>query len=149
MHQGRYNLADRSGSARTQGLGRVFAFDRDVPQGLDVTKANSEPGAPTSLAAERVRRGLAGDWSISRSWAIEPPTGAECDAAYLVRLTDTAGNEHDLVVEFAAPSVLTSVGYAEEIARPFRQDGAPPSHVIVDLEGNVRAAGDAHDPDGR
>lgn len=84
-------------------------------------------------------RGPTGDWSISRSWAIEPPTADECDAAYIVRLTDKAGNAHDLVVEFEAPSALTSVGYAEEIARPFRSDGAPPSHVVVGLDGSVRA----------
>jgi hypothetical protein len=117
MHQGRDDLADR------------------------------ELGAPTSLVAERARLEPAGDWAISRSWAIEPPSEGECDAAYIVRLTDTAGNGHDLVVEFVAPSVLTSVGYAEEIARPFRRESAPPSHVIVDRKGNVRAVGETHDHD--
>jgi len=77
-------------------------------------------------------------WSIKRSWAIEPPTGAQYDSAYIVRLADTAGNEHDLVIEFEAPSVLTSVGFAEEIARRFRSDGDPPLHVFVDPERNVR-----------
>jgi hypothetical protein len=64
------------------------------------------------------------------------------DAAYTVRLTDTAsGATHDLVVEYAAPSVLASVGYAEEIARRFLRQSDPPSHFIVDLERSVRVMG--------
>ena len=79
-------------------------------------------------------------WAISKSWPVEPPTGAGYDAAYIVRLTDEAGATHDLVVEFAAPSTLTSVGYAEEIARRFRDRAEPPAHVVVDTEGAVRVA---------
>jgi hypothetical protein len=82
------------------------------------------------------------DWSISRSWAIEPPTGAGYDAAYIVRLADGAGSTHDLVVEFVAPSVLTSVGYAEEIARRFRDDSEPPRHVVVDVQRDLRVVGE-------
>lgn len=78
------------------------------------------------------------DWCISKSFAIEPPTGAEYDAAYLVRLTGEAGSTHDMVVEFAAPSAVASVGYAEEIARRFRQKGEPPLHVVVDAQRAVR-----------
>jgi hypothetical protein len=82
-------------------------------------------------------------WSISRSWPIEPPTGDGYDSAYVVRLTDTAGSTRDLVVEFAAPSSLTSVGYAEEIARRFRDRGEPPAHVIVDTERAVQVVGES------
>ena len=74
------------------------------------------------------------DWSISKSWAIEPPTGVEYDAAYIVRLTGGTGSTHDMVVEFAAPSAVASVGYAEEIARRFRQRGELPLHVVVDTQ---------------
>jgi len=93
-------------------------------------------------------------WSISRSWAIAPPTGAEFDAAYIVRLTDTAREAtHDLVVEYAAPSALASVGYAEEIARRFLRQGDPPLHVIVDTHRAVRVvaeSGESGEPaDGR
>jgi hypothetical protein len=77
-------------------------------------------------------------WSITRSWPIEPPTGNGYDAAYIVRLTDAAGSTHDLVVEFAAPSSLTSVGYAEEIARRFRAGTELPAHVVVDTQRVVR-----------
>lgn len=91
------------------------------------------PGDPGSLS-----RGAA-DWSISRSWAITPPTGDGYDAAYVVRLTDgTRAATHDLVVEYAAPSAVASVGYAEEIARRFLRQNDLPSHVIVDLQRAVR-----------
>lgn len=83
------------------------------------------------------------DWSITKSWPIEPPTGAGYDSAYIVRLTDTAGSTHDLIVEFAAPSSLTSVGYAEEIARRFRAGAELPAHVIVDTERVVRIVTDS------
>jgi hypothetical protein len=81
------------------------------------------------------------DWSISKSWPIEPPTGAGHDSAYIVRLTGAGGATHDLVVEFEAPSALTSVGYAEEIARRFRQQSELPFHVIVDTQRAVRVVG--------
>jgi hypothetical protein len=44
----------------------------------------------------------------------------------------------DVVVEFTAPSSLTSVGYAEEIARPFLANPEPPRHLIVEVSGAVR-----------
>jgi hypothetical protein len=78
------------------------------------------------------------DWSISKSWAIEPPTGTGYDAAYIVRLNREPGLSHDLIVEFAAPSVLASIGYAEEIARRFLHESELPSHVIVDVQRAVR-----------
>lgn len=86
----------------------------------------------------RYRNRTVTDWSISKSWAIEPPTGAEYDAAYIVRLNREAGSSHDLIVEFAAPSVLASIGYAEEIARRFWHASELPSHVIVDVQRAVR-----------
>jgi hypothetical protein len=81
-------------------------------------------------------------WSISKSWAIEPPTGDRYDAAYIVRLEDEAGSTHDLVVEFEAPSALTCVGYADEIAHRFWRDAEPPTHVRVDVKRRVRIVGE-------
>ena len=78
------------------------------------------------------------DWRITRSWAIEPPSGGGFDAAYIVRLMQPDETLHELVVEFAAPSALASVGYAEEIARRFQREDEPPEHVVVDLERNVQ-----------
>lgn len=75
-------------------------------------------------------------WSIARSWAVAPSTGAD-DAAYIVRLADEDGSIHDLTVEFGAPSSLASVGYAEEIARRFLR-GELPRHVVVDVGREVQ-----------
>jgi len=79
-------------------------------------------------------------WLISRSWPIEPPSGADHDAAYIVRLTDESGGTRDLIVEFAAPSSLTSVGYAEEIARKVSDREELPFHVIVATDGALQIA---------
>jgi hypothetical protein len=78
------------------------------------------------------------DWLISRSWPIEPPSGPDHDAAYIVRLLDEAGESRDLIVAFAAPSSLTSVGYAEEIARKVRDQPELPGHVVVATTGALR-----------
>ena len=86
------------------------------------------------LPASRPAKG----WAISKSWAIDPPTGANYDAAYTVRLTHDDGSTHDLVVEFEAPSALASVGYAEEITRTLLRAGAPPNHVVIDTDRTVR-----------
>ena len=80
-------------------------------------------------------------WLISRSWPIEPPSGAGHDSAYVVRLVDAAGETQDLIVEFAAPSSLTSVGYAEEIARKVRDRADLPLHVIVARDGALEVVG--------
>ena len=77
-------------------------------------------------------------WLISKSWPIEPPSGAGHDSAYVVRLVDDTEETRDLIVEFAAPSSLTSVGYAEEIARKVRDRTELPIHVIVDTDGLCR-----------
>lgn len=81
------------------------------------------------------------EWLIVKSWAIAPPSGDEYDAAYRVRLRDRAGATRDLIVEFAAPSALASVGYAEEIARRFLRESEPPGHVVVDVTRNVAVVG--------
>ena len=82
-------------------------------------------------------------WSILRSWPIQPPTGQDYDAAYIVRLSDGCGTTKDMVVEFEAPSAVASVGYAEEISRRFRDLPDVPEQVIVDVERTVRVAGES------
>lgn len=82
------------------------------------------------------------EWSVSKTWAIAPPSGADYDAAYVVRLRDESGATHDMIVEFEAPSAVASVGYAEEIFRRFRRQSAVPAHVTVDVQRVVRVVGD-------
>ena len=81
------------------------------------------------MPASRPPRG----WSISRSWAITPPSGEAYDAAYIVRLTHDDGAVHDLVVEFEAASALASVGYAEEIAGRTAMMGARARLTYVEI----------------
>jgi len=80
------------------------------------------------------------DWRITRSWAVEPPSGDGFDAAYIVTMMRADETRHELVVEFAAPSVLASVGYAEEIARRFQREAEPPERVVVDVDRNVQVS---------
>jgi hypothetical protein len=76
-------------------------------------------------------------WLVSRSHAIAPPSDGDFDAAYLVLLS-RGSTLREVVVEFVAPSAVTSVGYAEEVARPFQRDDEPPQHLIVERDGRVR-----------
>jgi hypothetical protein len=76
-------------------------------------------------------------WLIDRSRAIAPPSDGDFDAAYLVSLSRGSALRK-VVVEFAAPSAVTSVGYAEEVARRFQGDEDLPQHVIVERDGSVR-----------
>jgi hypothetical protein len=77
-------------------------------------------------------------WLILKSFPIAPG-GPGVDSAYLVRLT--RNNElRELVIEFAAPSSLTSVGYAEEVARRFLREDEPPGHLVIGANGEVELA---------
>ncbi len=75
-------------------------------------------------------------WSIVKSSAV-PPLSYTVDSAYRVKVARGTA-ERDLVVEFTAPSSLTSVGYAEEVARGYLSSAEPPQHVVVDVGGAVR-----------
>lgn len=76
------------------------------------------------------------NWSIVKSDAV-PPLSYTVDSAYRVRVM-RGDASRDVVVEFVAPSSLTSVGYAEEITRPYLEGAEPPRHLVVDVDGDVR-----------
>ena len=76
-------------------------------------------------------------WVIVKSGAIAPISEPTFDAAYRVRMT-RGSSTREVVVEFAAPSTLTSIGYAEEVARRFLTDREPPQHLLVDRQGVVK-----------
>jgi hypothetical protein len=88
------------------------------------------------VAVRRVR------WVVDRSTAIEPVSGGECDAAYVVKLS-CGEVVRELVVEFAAPSAVVSCSYAEEVARRFRHDDDLPRHVVLEQGGTVRVVAGA------
>jgi hypothetical protein len=75
-------------------------------------------------------------WSIVKSSAV-PPRSATVDSAYRVKV-ERGQASRDIVVEFTAPSSLTSVGYAEEVTRRFLSSTEPPQHLLVDVGGDVQ-----------
>ena len=85
-------------------------------------------------------------WLVDRSHAIAPPSDGDFDAAYLVRLS-RGSTRGEVVVEFAAPSAVTSVGYAEEVVRRFQRDAELPQHLIVECDGSVRTLTGARERD--
>lgn len=74
-------------------------------------------------------------WLIAKSRAVDPVSPG-VDSAYSVTLS-LGASAHQLIIEFAAPSSLTSVGYAEEVARRFLASPEPPRHLIVRTDGTL------------
>lgn len=70
-----------------------------------------------------------------KSGAVPPPSTTS-DSAYRVRV-QCGEATRDVVVEFDSPSSLTSVGYAEEVTRPFLENDEPPQHLVVGVDGSV------------
>ena len=77
-------------------------------------------------------------WLIVKSGAV-PPASHTVDSAYRVQVA-RGESRRDVVVEFTAPSSLTSVGYAEEVTRPYLASPEPPRCLVVDVGGAVRVA---------
>ena len=75
-------------------------------------------------------------WLIVKSSAV-PPLSHAVDSAYRVKVA-RGETVRDVVVEFTAPSSLTSIGYAEEVTRPYLEGSEPPQHLVVDVGGAVR-----------
>ena len=65
-------------------------------------------------------------WHVDRVTPISPTDAAQCDAAYLLRLS--CGEElTEGIVEFAAPSSVASGGYAEEKFSAFLEGRRAPA----------------------
>lgn len=75
-------------------------------------------------------------WLIVKSSAVAPLSYA-VDSAYRVKVA-RGESVRDVIVEFTAPSSLTSVGYAEEVTRRYLTPVEPPQHLVVDVGGAVR-----------
>ena len=92
-------------------------------------------------------------WLIEKSYAIDPPSGPDFDSAYLVRLTGDlvrlTGQSvtREVVVEFAAPSAVAWIGYAEEVTRPYLRDAEPPQHLVVQVGGHVHVPDESPAPE--
>lgn len=79
--------------------------------------------------------GALASWSIVKSAAV-PPLSYTVDSAYQVQVA-CGELRRNVVVEFTAPSSLTSVGYAEEVTRPYLANTEPPRRLAVDVGGEV------------
>jgi hypothetical protein len=75
-------------------------------------------------------------WIVDDTRPVEP-TDAGCDSSYLLKLS--RGDERaQSMVEFSAPSALTSIGYAREALAPFLGDEELPLRLIVSRDGKVQ-----------
>ena len=75
-------------------------------------------------------------WIVDDTRPVEP-TNADCDSSYLLKLS--RGEERaQSMVEFSAPSTLTSIGYAREALAPFLGDDELPMRLIVSRDGTVQ-----------
>jgi hypothetical protein len=75
-------------------------------------------------------------WIVDDTRPVEP-TGPDCDSSYLLKLS--RGEQHaQSVVEFSAPSALTSIGYAREALAPFLGDEELPLRLVVGCDGKVQ-----------
>jgi hypothetical protein len=78
-------------------------------------------------------------WIVDDTHAVEPTPGGDVDASYLLKLSRGDRRARSLV-EFAAPSTLTSIGYAREALARYLGDENPPERVIVGRDGQVSPA---------
>jgi hypothetical protein len=79
------------------------------------------------------------NWIVTEARAVEPTIGADCDSSYLLKLS--RGDERGTaMVEFLAPSTLTSIAFAREVLLPFMGDDTPPQRLIVARDGTARVA---------
>ena len=79
------------------------------------------------------------NWIVTEARAVEPTAGAGCDSSYLLKLS--RGEERGLaMVEFTAPSTLTSIAFAREVLLPFLGDDEPPRRLVVGRDGTARVA---------
>jgi hypothetical protein len=77
------------------------------------------------------------NWIVTEARAVEPTVGADCDSSYLLKLS--RGEEKGTaMVEFTAPSALTSIGLAREMLVPFLSQDEPPRRLIVARDGTSR-----------
>jgi hypothetical protein len=76
-------------------------------------------------------------WSVDEGRAVEPTSGSGCDSSYLFKLSRGEERARSLV-EFAAPSALTSLGFARQALAPYLVDDELPQRLIVDRDGKSR-----------
>lgn len=84
---------------------------------------------------------LQGKWCVDDGRAVEPTPGAGCDSSYLLTLSRGEQRAQTLV-EYLAPSTLTSVGIARQVLTAYLHDAELPKRLIVDCDGKTQVAQD-------
>jgi hypothetical protein len=76
-------------------------------------------------------------WSVDDGRAVEPTLGAGCDSSYLLKLS--RGEERaEALIEYLAPSTLTSVGIARQALTAYLRDAELPKRLIIGCDGKTR-----------
>ena len=76
-------------------------------------------------------------WGVDEGRAVEPTPGSGCDSSYLLKLSRGEERARSLV-EFVAPSSLTSLGFARQALAPYLGDDELPQRLIVGRDGKSR-----------
>jgi hypothetical protein len=94
-----------------------------------------------SATAGPIRR-VPAKWSVDDGRAVEPTLGAGCDSSYLLKLSRGEERAQSLI-EFTAPSSLTSIGIARQALAPYLAENEPPERLVVDQDGKSRVVSPA------
>ena len=78
-------------------------------------------------------------WRVDDGSAVEPTFGSGCDSSYLLKLSRGEQRARTLI-EYVAPSTLTSVGIARQALTPYLCDAEPPKRLIIGCDGKSRIA---------
>lgn len=84
-------------------------------------------------------RVVQGKWTVDDGHAVEPTLGSGCDSSYLLKLSRGEERARSLV-EFAAPSSVTSLGVARQAFAPYLGNDELPQRLIVGRDGKSRVA---------
>lgn len=80
-----------------------------------------------------------GKWCFDDGRAVEPTLGAGCDSSYLLKLS-LGEQRAQILIEYLAPSTLTSVGIAAQALTEYLCDAELPTRLIVGYDGESRVA---------
>jgi len=78
-------------------------------------------------------------WCFDDGRAVEPTRGAGCDSSYLLKLS-RGEQRAQALIEYLAPSTLTSVGIARQALTAYLRNAELPERLIIDCDGAGRVA---------
>ena len=78
-------------------------------------------------------------WCFDDGRAVEPTLGAGCDSSYLLKLS-RGEQRAQALIEYLAPSTLTSVGIARQALTAYLRDAELPQRLIIGYDGKSQVA---------